>query len=152
MNPISKLLTPEDILLDVDAPGKKAIFEEVARLFERRHGIPQAEVVDSLVARENMGSTGLGQGVAIPHARIKALKKPVAAVVRMRIPIAFDSPDGKPVSELVVLMVPQHATEEHLKILAAVAQLFADRQFREALRACGDAQCVNSLFAGWPLP
>jgi nitrogen PTS system EIIA component len=150
MNLIAQLLSPEDILLDVDASSKKRVFEEVGRLFERRHGLAQAQVVDSLSAREKLGSTGLGHGVAIPHARIKGLPKAVAAIVRTRLPIPFDAPDGKPVSDMVVLLVPEQATEEHLQILAWIAQVFADRQFRQRLRMCVDAASVSRLFADWP--
>jgi len=150
MNPIAQLLSPEDVLLDVDAPSKTRVFEEVGRLLERRHGLSQMQVVDSLCAREKLGSTGLGHGVAIPHARIKGLRKAVAAIVRTRLPIPFDAPDGKPVSHMVVLLVPEQATEEHLQILAWVAQVFADRQFREKLRMCVDVSSVSRLFADWP--
>jgi PTS system nitrogen regulatory IIA component len=150
MNPIAQLLSPEDILLDVDASSKKRVFEEVGRLFERRHGLAQARVVDSLSAREKLGSTGLGHGVAIPHARVKGLSKAMAAIVRTRLPIPFDAPDGKPVSDMVVLLVPEQATEEHLQILAWIAQAFADRQFRQRLRTCVDAASVSRLFADWP--
>jgi nitrogen PTS system EIIA component len=150
MNLIAQLLSPEDILLDVDASSKRRVFEEVGRLFERRHGLAQAQVVDSLSAREKLGSTGLGHGVAIPHARIKGLPKAVAAIVRTRLPIPFDAPDGKPVSDMVVLLVPEQATEEHLQILASVSQMFADRQFRQRLRMCVDAAGVSRLFAEWP--
>jgi nitrogen PTS system EIIA component len=150
MNLIAQLLSPEDILLDVDATGKTRVFEEVARLLERRHGLSRTQVVDSLCAREKLGSTGVGHGVAIPHARIKGLRKVAAAIVRTRLPIPFDAPDGKPVSDMVVLLVPEQATEEHLQILAWVAQMFADRQFREQLRMCVDAASVRRLFADSP--
>ena len=152
MNLIAELLAPEDILLDVDAPSKLRVFEEVGRLFERRHGLSRAEVVDSLSAREKMGSTALGRGVAIPHARAKSLTRAVAAYVRTSMPIEFDAPDGKPVSDLVVLMVPVHATDRHLQILASVAQLFADREFMDRLHACTDAGSVSRWFADWPQP
>lgn len=150
MNPVVQLLTPEDILFDVDAPSKRRVFEEVGRFFERRYGLSQKRVVDGLCAREELGSTGLGQGVAIPHARIKGLRKAVAAIVCTRLPVPFDAPDGKPVSDMVVLLVPEQGTEEHLQILASVAQMFADRQFREKLRMCVDASGVSRLFADWP--
>src|SRR5471032_1134511 len=79
MNPVSQFLSAGDILLDVDALSKTRVFEEVGRLFEQRHGFAQAQVVENLSAREKLGSTGLGQGVAIPHARIKGLRQAVAA-------------------------------------------------------------------------
>jgi PTS system nitrogen regulatory IIA component len=152
MNPIARLLSPEDILLEVDAASKTRVFEEAGRLLERRHGFPQTQVVHSLCAREELGSTGLGQGVAIPHARVKGLRKAVAAFVRTRLPIPFDAPDGKPVTDMVVILVPEHATDEHLEILAWVAQMFGTRAFREKLRMCVDAQSISRLFADRPQP
>ena len=94
-------------------------------------------------------ATGLGQGVAIPHARIKGLAQAVAAFVRTRVPIDFAAPDDKPVSEFLVLLVPSHATDEHLQILADVATRFDDPAFRARLRACTGAAEAWALFAGW---
>ena len=150
MNAVAELLSPDDILLDLDVASKKRVFEEVGRLLEQRHGLAQTKVVESLSAREKLGSTGLGQGVAVPHARVKGLHQALAAFVRSRFPIPFDAPDAKPVSEMFVLLVPEHANEQHLQILAEVAQLFVDRAFRERLRMCVDARAVYQLFADWP--
>jgi PTS system nitrogen regulatory IIA component len=150
INPVSRLLSTDDILLDVEASTKLRVFEEVARLFERRHGFSQAQVVEALCARESLGSTGLGHGVAIPHARIKGLQRAVVAYVRTRLSIPFDAPDGKPVSDMLVLLVPELATDEHLQLLAWSAQLFGDRRFREQLRTCAVPSEVRELFAGWP--
>lgn len=147
---IAQLLSSEDILLDLDASTKIRVFEEVGRLFERRQGLPQALVVESLDAREKLGSTGLGQGVALPHARIKNLAQAVAAFVRLRLPIAFDAPDGKPVWAMLILLVPERATEQHLQILAEFAQIFSDSRFREQLRMCDDAASVYQLISDWP--
>jgi PTS system nitrogen regulatory IIA component len=148
--PVAQLLSSEDILLDLDASTKIRVFEEVGRLFKRRHGLPLAQVVESLDAREKLGSTGLGQGVALPHARIKNLTQAVAAFVRLKLPIAFDAPDAKPVWAMLILLVPEHATEEHLQILAEFAQMFGDSQFRERLRSCDDAASVHQLMSDWP--
>ncbi len=93
------------------------------------------EVVDSLNAREKLGSAGLGQGVAIPHARVKGLAEPVAAFVRLKAPIAFGSPDGNPVSDCFVLLVPEQPTERHLQILVDIAQMLSKGQFRDRLVA-----------------
>jgi PTS system nitrogen regulatory IIA component len=150
MNAIGQLLSPEDILLDLDVANKEGVFEAVGRLLEGRYGLAQKQVVDSLNARERLGSTGLGHGVAIPHARIKGLRQAVAVFVRTRSPVPFDAPDGKPVFAMVVLFVPQQATDEHLKILAGVAEMFADRRFREQLKTCADPVAVSKLFADWP--
>ncbi|HXZ97212.1 MAG TPA: PTS IIA-like nitrogen regulatory protein PtsN [Burkholderiales bacterium] len=149
MNTIAQLLSPEDILLELDASSKKRVFEEVGRLFERRHGLAQAQVVECLEAREKLGSTALGKGVALPHARIKNLRQVVAAFVRLKVPIPFDAPDGKPVSDILVLLVPEQATEQHLQLLAEVAQMFCDRPFREQIRTCADLGSVCQLFADW---
>ena len=149
LNTIAKMLSPEDILLDLDVPTKKRVFEEVGRLLERRHGLAQTQVLESLSAREKLGSTGLGQGVALPHARVKHLQQAVAAYVRLKLPIPFEAPDGKPVSEMLVLLVPEHATEEHLQLLAEVAQMFCDRDFREQLRMGVDADGICHLFRNW---
>jgi len=150
MNTIGELLSLEDVLLDIDASSKRGVFERVGALFEQRHGLDHTKVADSLCARERLGSTGLGHGVALPHARVNGLREAAAAFVRTRLPIAFDAPDGKPVSDMIVLLVPEKATDVHLEILADVAQMFADKAFREKLRMCGDAAEVHRLIAARP--
>ena len=102
MNAISQILTADQILLDLDASSKKRVFEHAGMLFEQKLGMPRASIFDSLFAREKLGSTGLGQGIAIPHGRIKGLKQAAGAVIRLQTPIPFDSPDGKPVSVVTV--------------------------------------------------
>ena len=149
VNRFSAILTPDDIEVDVDATGVEAVFREAGRLFERRYGISAATVVESLTARERLGSTGLGRGVAIPHGRIKGLEKAVAAVLRMRTPVPFDSPDGEPVFLLVFLLVPQVATPAHLEVLAEIAEMLSGRAFREEVGNCPDALGVYRAFAGW---
>ena len=101
VNSIAGLLSPEDILLDLDAPTSTRVFEEAGRLFERRHGLPRARIVQGLLERESLGSTGLGLGIALPHARIDELSEPAAAFVTLKVPIPFDAPDAKPVSHLL---------------------------------------------------
>jgi PTS system nitrogen regulatory IIA component len=105
MNRIAKLLPARNVLLDLQVSSKKRVFEQVALLFENEHGIERGKVFDSLFARERLGSTGLGQSVAIPHGRIKGLKDAIAAVVRVTEPIPFDAPDGQAVRLLVFLLV-----------------------------------------------
>ena len=141
MSLLAKLLPADNILLDLEAGSKKRVFEQAGLLFENNNGIARATVFDSLFAREKLGSTGLGQGVAIPHGRIKGLKEARGAFLRLAAPVPFDSPDGKPVSLLFVLLVPEQATEQHLQILSELAQRFSDRSFRDAIqrrrRRCG---------------
>ena len=146
MNPFVKLLPATHVLLDLEAGSKKRVFEQAGLLFENNVGIARSVVFDSLFAREKLGSTGLGQGIAIPHGRIKGLKHAVGAFLRLATPVPFDSPDGRPVSLLFVLLVPEQATEEHLQILSELAQRFADRAFRESLVAAPDAATITDLF------
>ena len=118
---------------------------------EREYSMPRALVAESLTRRELAGSTGLGEGVAIPHARIKDLERIHALYARLNSPIPFDAPDGKPVSDILVLLVPKQATEEHLIILAEATQMFSDRRFREHLHVCKDTLEVKGLFITWSL-
>jgi PTS system nitrogen regulatory IIA component len=149
MNQIAKLLPEANILLDLEATSKKRLFEQVGQLFEDRAQLARSIVFDSLFARERLGSTGLGQGIAIPHGRIKGLERALAAFVRPRQPIPFDAPDGKPVGQVFVLLVPEHATEEHLQLLSELAGMFSERAFRERLASASDPASLHRLFSTW---
>ncbi len=149
MNLISRLLPPNNVLLGLAASSKKRVFEQAGLLFENNHGIARATVFDSLFARERLGSTGLGQGVAIPHGRIKGLKEAIAAFVRLEEPVQFDAPDGRPVQLLFFLLVPEQATQQHLDILSELAQMLSDKSFRENLMSASDPQAVHSMLATW---
>jgi PTS system nitrogen regulatory IIA component len=149
MNLISKILLPDNILLDTESTSKKRVFERVGLLFENNQQIARSQVFDSLFAREKLGSTGLGQGVAIPHGRIAKLRDATAAFVKTSNPIPFDSPDGQPVNLIFVLLVPERATDLHLQILGELAQMFSDQQFRNRLNACNDAASIHQLFYDW---
>jgi len=118
-------------------------------MFENHNGIARSLVFDSLFARERLGSTGLGQGVAIPHGRIKGLKDALGAFVRLAQPVPFDAPDTKPVTLLFVLLVPEQATEKHLQILSELAQMFSDRALRDAMAGAADAAALHQLIAAW---
>jgi PTS system nitrogen regulatory IIA component len=149
MNLISKLLPQSNVILDLDVSSKKRVFEQVGLLFENHHHIARSQVFDSLFAREKLGSTGLGQGIAIPHGRIKGLKEALGAIVRMKQPIPFDAPDGQPVSLIFVLLVPDRATDLHLQILSELAQMFSDKPFREQLAAGATPAAVHQLISEW---
>ena len=131
MNLIAKLLPPANVVVGLEASSKKRAFEQAGLLFENNHGIGRSTVFDSLFAREKLGSTGLGQGIAIPHGRIKGLKDALGAFIRLAEPVPFDAPDGRPVAMLFVLLVPEQANEHHLQLLSELAQMFSDRAFRE---------------------
>ena len=149
MNLIAQLLTPSHVIVELDATSKKRVFEQVGLLFENHQGIARSTVYDALFAREKLGSTALGLGVAIPHGRIKGLKKAVGAFVRLATPVQFDAPDGKPVDLVFVLLVPEAANEQHLQLLSELAQMFSERAFREKLAAAPDAAALSTLFAAW---
>lgn len=149
MNLISTILPLENVILDAESTSKKRVFERVGILFENTRQIARSQVFDSLFAREKLGSTGLGQGVAIPHGRIKNLRDAVAAFVKTDVPIPFDAPDGQPVSLIFVLLVPERATDLHLQLLGELAQMFSDKTFREQLQASDDPAAIHQMFSNW---
>ncbi len=149
MNCLASILPSAQVLVSVDVTSKKRAFEEAGLLFESLHGLSRALVTDSLFARERLGSTGLGHGVAIPHGRIKGLKAPMAAVFQLARPIGFDAPDEQPVSLLIFLLVPEAATQQHLEILGEIAELLSNSQLREQMKASSDAHQLHQLIDTW---
>ena len=149
MSLVAKLLSPAHIALDLQVSSKKRLFEQAGLLFENQDGVGRSLVFDSLFARERLGSTGLGQGVAIPHGRIKGLKEARGAFLRLAQPVPFDAPDGNPVNLVFVLLVPEKATEKHLQILSELAQMFSDKALRELLARAADAEALYQLIAAW---
>jgi PTS system nitrogen regulatory IIA component len=149
MNPAGELLRPEDIELDVDASDRERLLGRAADLLARRIGMTGRQVLDRLRAREQLGSTALGHGVAFPHARMPGCRNAAAAFVRTRTPIEFNAPDRAPVSQFLALIVPRQANEHHLQILATAAAMFSDPGFRRKLDACRDARCVADAVAAW---
>ena len=142
---ITRLLPPTNVAIDLELSSKRRVFDEAGLLFQHHQGIARATVFDSLFARERLGSTGLGQGVAIPHGRIAKLAAPVGAFLRLKEPIPFEAPDARPVDLLFFVLVPEKATEAHLQILAALAEMFADDTMRKRLRSIPDASAVHQL-------
>lgn len=149
MNRLAAILPAEQVLVSLDATSKKRAFEEAGLLFESLHGLSRALVTDSLFARERLGSTGLGHGVAIPHGRIKGLKAPMAAVFQLAQAIGFDAPDERPVALLIFLLVPEAATQKHLEILSEIAELLSDAPLREKIKASNDAAELHQTIAQW---
>jgi nitrogen PTS system EIIA component len=149
MNLIANLLPPSNILLDAQVTSKKRVFEQAGLVFENNQGVARSKVFDSLFARERLGSTGLGQQVAVPHGRIKGLREPVASLVRVHDPIPFDAPDGQPVKLLMFLLVPENANQHHLDILSELAQMLSDADFREKLFTEPDAEAIHQMISSW---
>src|ERR1043166_2227792 len=149
MNLIAKLLPLPNVMVDLDVASKKRVFEQAGLLFENNHNIARSQVFDSLFAREKLGSTGLGQGIAIPHGRIKGLREALGAFIRVAQPVPFDAPDGNAVTLVFVLLVPEKATEKHLQILSELAQMFSDKVLREAMTRAPDAAALHQLVTAW---
>ncbi len=149
MNLIGQILLPENVILDADSTSKKRVFERVGMLFENTRQISRSQVFDNLFAREKLGSTGLGHGVAIPHGRIKGLRDAVAAFIKTQTPIPFEAPDGQPVNLIFVLLVPERATDQHLQLLSELAQMFSDKTFREQLQNSNEAAFIHRMFTDW---
>ena len=133
---ISDLLSPERIRCDVHSSSKKRLLEIISRELARNSDdLNQREVFESLCARERLGSTGLGKGVAIPHGRVKGSQDVQASFIRLKKPLPFDAIDGEPVDLLFAIAVPENCNEDHLKLLAQVAELFSDPDLLMELRA-----------------
>ena len=149
MNRLASILPVAQVLVGVEATSKKRAFEEAGLLFENLHGLSRALVTDSLFARERLGSTGLGHGVAIPHGRIKGLKAPMAAVFSLAHPIGFDAPDEQAVGLLIFLLVPEAATQKHLEILSEIAEMLSDGALRENIKTSASSEALHQLIAQW---
>ena len=149
MNALTNLFIPGCIALDVPAKNRADAFAAAGELFSKQTGIEASSVVEFLNARENLGSTALGAGVAIPHGRVKGLKQPSAAFMRLQNPIDFAAPDGEAVSILIFLLVPEKATQQHLEILSSIAQLLSDADARENLSSAIDSVKVSELLQHW---
>lgn len=148
MKSLVEILPLPHIVLDMEAGSKKRLFEETARLLAAERGLSEDEVFECLFARERLGTTGLGQGVAIPHGRHVSVEEPVGVFVRLKEGVDFDAPDGKPVSLVFVLLVPAAAAGGHLDILAHLAERFSDKTVRAELLAAQDAATVQRLLDG----
>jgi PTS system nitrogen regulatory IIA component len=149
MNLISNLLLPQNVLAAFDAGSKKRVFERAGQLFQASHGVSGAQVFDTLFAREKLGSTALGYGIAIPHGRIKDLKDTACAFIRLSGPVDFDAPDNLPVDLLFILLAPAAATDLHLQILGELAQMFSEKDMRDRLRHAADSTELHRLICQW---
>jgi nitrogen PTS system EIIA component len=149
MDLIANILPPGNVVAELDAGSKKRAFEILGQMLEEQLQLGRGKIFESLFAREKLGSTGLGHGVAIPHGRIKGLRETVGAFAHLKQPLPFDAPDGAPVSLMFVLLVPEQATDLHLQILGELAHMFSDRNLREHLNACRDGMALHQLLTTW---
>ncbi len=137
---VSDLLSPDRVLPFVKTSSKKKLLELVSEaLVKNDETLNSREVYESLCARERLGSTGLGKGVAIPHGRVHGSSGVQAVFIRLSKPLAYDAIDGEPVDLLFALAVPENCTRDHLKLLSQIAERFSDADLLEKLRNAEDA-------------
>jgi len=138
---IKDILSPERSVIDVTVSSKKKLLEQLSGLVAEEIGEASADAIyERLLSREKMGSTGIGEGIAIPHCRLLQCQQALGILLRLDEPIDYDAIDGKPVDLVFALLVPEEATDEHLQILAALASNFSQEEYREALRKAPDAK------------
>jgi len=147
---ISSFLSPSDVLLDVRSPDKLLLLRDLARHAAPSTGLSSDVIVTELMKREQLGSTGMGGGVAIPHARYPGLKKPFGLVARLKPAVDFEAIDNLPVDLVFVLLVPAAAEGDHLNILAAVSRRMRSREVTQKLRVIQDPNIFYRLIAAEP--
>ncbi|MCO6411515.1 MAG: PTS IIA-like nitrogen regulatory protein PtsN [Thiogranum sp.] len=147
---ISDLLSPDRVACRQDSSSKKRSLEILGKLLaDALPEFTEGEIFNSLISRERLGSTGLGKGVALPHGRLQGLKQPIAAAVTLAESVDFDAIDGQPVDLLFALLVPEESTDEHLQILARLAEMFISPEFCNKLRDCDSGDQCYKLIIDW---
>ena len=148
---LDALLAPQRVLCGADCGSKKRVLETIAGLIAGGRGKEiEDQLCESLNARERLGSTGIGEGIAIPHCRQADCPAPMAALVTLARPVDFAAIDDNPVDLVFALVVPDGATDEHLRLLARLAGLFSQAGLRERLRACHDDESLRAtMLSAW---
>jgi len=150
MDPHRRSLGLQAVAVGLDVQGKIALLHAAAEMLKRFGRIEAEPIFRALHRREQAGSTGLGNGFAIPHARVPGIDEAVTLFVRTRMPIRFGAPDAKPVSGFFVMLVPaEGAPETQLQLLRTVAELFSQPAFRATLAAAPDAAAITAAFKQW---
>ncbi|MBC3951496.1 MULTISPECIES: PTS IIA-like nitrogen regulatory protein PtsN [Pseudomonas] len=143
---LENILTPGRSLVNVPGGSKKKVLEQIANLIGREVPDLDSQVVfESLVAREKLGSTGFGNGIAIPHCRLKGCESPISALLHLNAPVDFDAIDGAPVDLLFVLLVPEAATDAHLELLRQIASMLDRKEVRERLRSAASNEALYQV-------
>lgn len=131
---VTALLSPDRVFIDPNISSKKKLLEFIANTVTEQCGLAQSKLFNSLLDRERLGSTALGNGFAVPHARLPDLKETIGFFVKLAKPINFEASDNQPVDLIFCIIIPEHATDEHLQILASLARIFSQSSIREAIR------------------
>lgn len=143
---LENILTPGRSLVNVPGGSKKRVLEQIAKVIAQDlPDLDSQSVYESLIAREKLGSTGFGNGIAIPHCRMAGCNAPLSAVLRLANPVDFDAIDGVPVDLLFVLLVPEAATDEHLELLRQIASMLDRDDVRERLRSAPTDQALYEV-------
>ena len=144
-NDLSNLLEEGVVLGPQTSETRKQILGVLANAVGEKHDIDGRDIFDAVIERENLGSTSVGEGVAIPHARVPGLKAPIGAFVRLHEGVDFDAIDGRPCDLIFMLLAPNAAGADHLRALAQVSRAFRNTEFREALRKASDRDAVKAV-------
>ncbi|UAW97834.1 PTS IIA-like nitrogen regulatory protein PtsN [Halopseudomonas nanhaiensis] len=145
---IDHILTPERTFAGVQGGSKKRVLEQIGKLIAQHTNLDPDAIYENLIARERLGSTGFGNGIAIPHSRLEGCDRALGALLQLESKIDFDALDGEPVDLIFVLLVPQQATEQHLQILKMLAEKLDQQSVRESLRAAPDSQSLYQAMIG----
>ncbi|MDP4025226.1 PTS sugar transporter subunit IIA [Methylobacterium sp. NEAU 140] len=142
---IDEILAPDDAVAGLRAPSKKALLESLAARAADRLGLGIDDILPALAKREDLGSTGVGDGVALPHARLDGIERPFGLLARLRDPVDFDAVDDRPVDLVVLLLLPMGGEGRHLNALACVARWLRDPETAAALRGARDAAALYAI-------
>jgi PTS system nitrogen regulatory IIA component len=144
---LTDLLSPDAIIPSLKATNKKQVLQELSDRAARISGLSAREVFDALLQRERLGSTGIGEGVAIPHGKLSKIKRIFGVFARLERPIDFEALDGAPVDLVFLLLAPEASGADHLKALACAARMLRDANAVSMVRATRDSHALYSLIA-----
>lgn len=142
---ISALLSPQSIFLDTEITSKKKLLELIANIVADRTQLSESTIYNNLLNRERLGSTGLGLGFAVPHARLENLDHTMGFLFRLKDSVNFESPDNQPVDLVFTIIIPEQATEEHLIILSSLASIFSRPEVCEAIRSAASKEEIAQI-------
>lgn len=148
---IADIITPDRIASNIEAKSKKRALEKISDIIASNSESPMGanDIFESLIARERLGTTAIDHGVAIPHGRIKNTDKTIGAFVQFSNGIDCDAMDHKSVNLMFALLVPEESTEEHLQLLARLAQMFSNAELREKLASASNSKDIYDLLINW---
>lgn len=147
---LSDLIPGNGVTIELGASSRKQVLQSISELAAEATGLNPRVIFDAVLQRERLGSTGVGQGIAIPHARLAGIKRVQGFFARLRTPVDFESIDGRPADLVFLLLAPEDSGAEHLKALARVSRLFRREDIRQRLRAAPDVDAILAILAGEP--